>query len=80
MADNGEILDFLRARFGRIDDRFDRIDQKLDEVVTRLGRLEREVAGFHADYAGLSVRLDNSDRRPQPVAHRLELVETPEGA
>jgi len=26
MADNGEILDFLRARFGRIDDRFDRID------------------------------------------------------
>ena len=47
MADNGEILDFLRACFGRIDDRFDRIDQKLDEVVTRLGRLEREVAGLH---------------------------------
>jgi len=34
MADNGEILDFLRACFGHIDDRFDRIDQKLDEVVT----------------------------------------------
>ena len=80
LADNGEILDFLRGGFGRIDDRFDRIDQKLDEVVTQLGRLEREVAGFHADYAGLSVRLDNIDRRRQRVERRLDLVETPEGA
>jgi len=62
-VDDNEILDFLRARFGRIDDRFDPIDQKLDEVVTRLGRLELEVDGSHADYAGLSVRLDNIDRR-----------------
>jgi len=59
---------------------FDRIDQKLDEVVTRLGRLEREVAGFHADYAGLSGPLDKIDRRLQGVERRLELVETPEGA
>ena len=30
--------------------------EKLDEIISRLGRLEREVAGLHADYAGLSVR------------------------
>ena len=31
--------------------------EKLDEIIVRLGRLEREVAGLHGDYAGLSVRL-----------------------
>src|SRR6266567_3111717 len=78
MADNGEILDFLRVRFGRMDERFDRIEHKLDEFVTRLGRLEREVAAFHTDFAGLSVRLDNIDRRLQRVERRLDLVETPD--
>jgi hypothetical protein len=78
MADNGEILDCLRARFGRMDERFDRIDYKLDEFVPRLGRLERGVAAFHTDFAGLLVRLDNIDHRLQRVERRLDLVETPE--
>jgi predicted nuclease with TOPRIM domain len=51
--------------------------EKLDEIIVRLGRLEREVAGLHADYAGLSVRLDNLDRRVARIEHRLELVEVP---
>jgi predicted nuclease with TOPRIM domain len=51
--------------------------EKLDEIITRLGRLEREVAGLHADYAGLSVRLDNLDRRVGRIEQRLELVEVP---
>lgn len=51
--------------------------EKLDEIITRLGRLEREVAGLHADYAGLSVRLDNLDRRVARIEQRLELVEVP---
>jgi hypothetical protein len=37
--------------------------EKLDEIIGRLGRLERDVAALHADYAALSVRLDNLDRR-----------------
>ena len=51
--------------------------EKLDEIISRLGRLEREVAGLHVDYAGLSVRLDNLDRRVARIELRLELVETP---
>jgi len=51
--------------------------EKLDEIITRLGRLEREVAGLHGDYAGLSVRLDNLDRRVGRIEQRLELVEIP---
>ena len=51
--------------------------EKLDEIIGRLGRLEREVAGLHADYAALSVRLDNLDRRVGRIEARLELVELP---
>jgi predicted nuclease with TOPRIM domain len=51
--------------------------EKLDEILVRLGRLEREVAGLHGDYAGLSVRLDNLDRRVGRIEHRLELAEAP---
>ena len=36
MTDNAEIMDFLRARFARVDERFDRFDRSLDEVVIRL--------------------------------------------
>jgi predicted nuclease with TOPRIM domain len=51
--------------------------EKLDEIIVRIGRLEREVAGLHSDYAGLSVRLDNLDRRVGRIEQRLELVEVP---
>lgn len=51
--------------------------EKLDEIIVRLGRLEREVAGLHGDYAGLSVRLDNLDRRVSRIEQRLELIDLP---
>jgi predicted nuclease with TOPRIM domain len=51
--------------------------EKLDEIIVRLGRLEREVAGLHADFAGLSVRLDNLDRRVGRIEQRLELADVP---
>jgi predicted nuclease with TOPRIM domain len=51
--------------------------EKLDEIISRLGRLEHEVAGLHGDYAGLSVRLDNLDRRVARIEQRLELIEVP---
>ena len=51
--------------------------EKLDEIIVRLGRLEREIADLHSDYAGLSVRLDNLDRRVARIEQRLELVEAP---
>jgi len=51
--------------------------EKLDEIIVRLGRLEREVVGLHADFAGLSVRLDNLDRRVGRIEQILELVDVP---
>lgn len=51
--------------------------EKLDEIIVRLGRLEREIAGLHGDYAGLPVRLDNLDRRVGRIERRSELVEVP---
>ena len=43
MSEAGDVLDFLRARFTRLDERLDRIDRKLDEAVTRLDRIERRL-------------------------------------
>ena len=51
--------------------------EKLCEIVSQLGELEREVAGLHSDYAGLSVRLDNLDRRVARIEQRLELIDVP---
>ena len=41
MAENPEVLDFLRGRFARRDERFDRVERQLDEVTTWLGAVER---------------------------------------
>jgi hypothetical protein len=75
MSDDGAdlILNILRAI--RAEQAAQR--EKLDEIITRLGRLEREVAGLHGDYAGLSVRLDNLDRRVAWIEQRLELMDAP---
>ena len=54
--------------------------EKLDEIIVRLGRLEREIAGLYGDYAGLSVRLNNLDRRVGRIEQRLEAVEVPTSA
>ncbi len=58
--------------------------EKLDEIITQIGALEREVAALglriaeiRVDFAGLSVRLDNLDRRVGRTEHRLELADTP---
>ena len=51
--------------------------EKLDEIIIRLGRLVRRIAGLHSDYADLSVRLDNLDRRVGRIERRLELADVP---
>lgn len=58
--------------------------EKLDEIITRIGALEREVAALslriaeiRVDFAGLSLRLDNLDRRVGRIERRLELAEAP---
>jgi hypothetical protein len=62
MADETEILDFLRANFARV---HDRIETRLNEVFTRLGALERDFAGMKMDFAGMHLRLDNIFQSPR---------------
>jgi len=49
MSDNGEIFDFLRTRFARLEERLDRVDTRLDK---------RSV-----DFAAMQDRLNNFERR-----------------
>ena len=65
------ILNLLRGIRAKLDEH----DQKFEEVITRLGRVEREVANLHGDFAGLSVRMDNLDRRVGRIERRLDLVD-----
>ena len=67
------VLVHLRAIRGILEDH----TRKFDEVITRLGRLEREVANLHIDFAGLSLRIDHLDQRVAPIDRRLDFVEDP---
>lgn len=65
------MLNMLRAIRGKLDEH----DQKFEEIIIRLGRVEREIANLHGDFAGLSVRMDNLDRRVGRIERRLDLVD-----
>lgn len=75
MSEQGDALDFLRARFLRLDDHLDRMDRKRDEIVTRLGALERKGAGVELDYAAVQQRFDNVDRSLERIERRPDLVD-----
>jgi len=82
MAEISEVLDFLRARFARQDERFDRVERKLDELLPVWPRsnamsLHGDFAALKVDFASMQSRLDSMDRRLERVVRRLELVEVP---
>jgi hypothetical protein len=52
------ILNLLRAIRAKLNEH----DLKFDEVITRLGRVERDVANLHGDFAGMQVRHDWSTK------------------
>jgi len=72
-----KVIDYLRGRFARIDERFDAVDRKLDELVQRVGKLERQVAELHVDNAIIHQRLDNLAQRVSRIERRLELSGEP---
>jgi predicted nucleic acid-binding Zn-ribbon protein len=55
VSESREILDFLRANFGRVNDRLDRVDIRLDELITRTSSLERDVASLNLRAAELKI-------------------------
>jgi hypothetical protein len=58
----------IRAETATIRDR-----QK--ELIECVGRVEREVANLHVDFAGMPLRLDNINRRLDRVERPLDLVD-----
>jgi cell division protein FtsB len=76
MSDDADlILSLLRAIRAKLDDH----DRKLDELIVRVGRLEREIVNLHADFATISLRIDNLDRRVERIERRLDLVDESAG-
>jgi hypothetical protein len=78
MREDIEVIDFLRAQFGRIHERFDRTVGTILELAQPVGALELGFSGLWRDYARLtetvahrSVRLDSVSARLDRVGRRL---------
>jgi chromosome segregation ATPase len=75
MADDTNVLDFLRKRFARLDERLDRSDSKLAEIIFGVGATETGQASLRRDYAELNANVAHLSVRLDHVADRLERIE-----
>jgi len=71
-----DILDFMRAWRREMTDEQAHVRRVLEELVARIGRLEREIANLHVDFAQMQTRIDHVNARLDRVERRLGL-ETP---
>jgi tetrahydromethanopterin S-methyltransferase subunit G len=83
MADNANVIDFIREQFARVHRRFDEFDTWRRETTPRLSTIERQIGHLIAidqeHYASLSERLDNVTQRLERIERRLDLVEASDG-
>jgi len=70
MADDNIILEHLR----HIRQKVDTIEEGQAELRDRVGRLERNVADLHGDFAGISGRIDRLDSSVSEIRRRLDLA------
>jgi chromosome segregation ATPase len=70
-----QVLDYLRERFGRVDEQLSAIRDEQREQRLRLSAIERDVAGIKTDMARLDMRLDRMHDRLDRIERRLELTE-----
>jgi hypothetical protein len=63
------ILEHLRS----IRSTLARHDEQFDTVIMRLGSIESQMAGVHADIAGLNLRMDRFEYCLSRIEQRLEL-------
>lgn len=52
----------------------DGLSDGMTDLTERVGRLERNVADLHGDFARLSARLDRLDERVGRIEDRLDLI------
>ncbi len=64
------VLEHLKAIRSTLDDH----GRQFVELTNRMGRVEREIANLHTDFASLSVRLDGQNPCLERIEKRLELA------
>lgn len=74
MSGETEPRDLVLVYLRRIDEKVDALRQDMIEVKERIGRVEREVANLHGDFATLSIRMDRLELRIERIERRLEIV------
>jgi hypothetical protein len=77
MAENPEILDFLRERFNRLDIKLDRMAADIQDLKVRVTGIARGFAEMSAAIAGTHSRIDRVDARLDRIERRADLAELP---
>ena len=84
MSDNGEIFDFLRTRFARLEERLDRVDTRLDKrsvdfaaMQDRLNNFERRLARIERGLAVAQSELERAIRDSEQLRNLLEVPGEP---
>lgn len=79
MADETQVLDYLREQFGRLHARLDEMNSTVREHGRRISHLEQQMAQLSASlqdhYAIVMLRLDHFSERLERIERRLQLVE-----
>jgi phage shock protein A len=81
MAESSEVLDFLRVRFARTDEKLDRVSNDMLEVKQRITALEIQVGTLVATeqthYGTIMQRFDRLETRIDRIERRLDLTDAP---
>ena len=79
MADDNQVLDYLREQFSRMHSRLDELSVTVREHGRRISHLEQQMGQLNASlqdhYAIVMQRLDNLSDRLARIERRLDLVE-----
>ena len=74
MAAEAEPRDLVLIYLRRIDEKVDALRQDVIELKERVGRVEREIANLHGDFASLAVRMDRLELPVERIERRLDIV------
>ena len=76
---NGQVLDYLREQFARVNGKLDRLSGDMAEIKQRLTTVEIQVGNLAgtegSHYAQVMLRMDRLDARVERIEQRLDLVD-----
>jgi hypothetical protein len=74
---NGQVLDYLREQFARVNVKLDRLTEDVTNLKVRATGMEAEMGYVRIGLAEVNSRLDRLDARVALIERRLDLTDVP---